>query len=476
MGRSAVDAAPALPRFGSCPCHRVRAQERGALRRSGCGSQRHHGAVEGHDQDLVPRRAPSLWRVRGRGPGVPCGDTSAAGGGTATPPSPARRPGGGRRTCGSWSRGRDPSRGAVDIPAPARRERVPQPPPLRLQPAEHSSDLSLRLSADPAPSGQAQPAASIDHQPGRNEQEHTRHLESADACGTDRAGAGRQACGRRLRLRGADAGTAGGGGSSIGSWAEARTHAGRTLPRRGGYDGVCETEAWRLDSPPRRAGPRTRVVIHDPAERRSPTAAASSTRFGRRALLSSRASWTRSGTASRRPAPRAQRAKRMARRQAANMLVERCQLVRDDEHSVGLADPLLVTCLRAPLDLGELIVPLVAGAICVLRRADVARRGATAGRSLRRLDRAWENATGGSLPGHDLQSACGERGYATSIPRPPGSLRPFHRRHARTLGLRLRAGINCPLVSGHERSLRACPSLVMKGSPVRVRASALRQD
>ena len=64
------------------------------------------------------------------------------------------------------------------------------------------------------------------------------------------------------------------------------------------------------------------------------------------------------------------------------MLLERYQLVRDDEHAVGPADPLLVTCLRAPPDLGELIVPLVAGAICVLRRADVARRGATAGRSL----------------------------------------------------------------------------------------------
>ena len=116
------------------------------------------------------------------------------------------------------------------------------------------------------------------------------------------------------------------------------------------------------------------MVIHDPAERRSPTAAATSTRFGGRALLSSRASWTRSGTASRRPAPRAQRAKRIrhrsAPRQAANMLVERCQLVRDDEQAVGLADPLLVTCLRAPPDLGELIVPSVAGAICVLRRAD----------------------------------------------------------------------------------------------------------
>jgi hypothetical protein len=53
MGRSAVDPAPALPRFGSRPCHRVRAQERGALRRSDCGSERHHEAVERHDQDLV---------------------------------------------------------------------------------------------------------------------------------------------------------------------------------------------------------------------------------------------------------------------------------------------------------------------------------------------------------------------------------------------------------------------------------------
>jgi hypothetical protein len=64
---------------------------------------------------------------------------------------------------------------------------------------------------------------------------------------------------------------------------------------------------------------------------------------------------------------------------------------------------------------------------------------------------------------------------STSIARPPVSFRALVARNGRTLGCRFLAGISCPPVSGRERSMRAGTSLVMKGSPVRVRASALRK-
>jgi len=72
---------------------------------------------------------------------------------------------------------RDPGRGdrdAVGIAAPTPEERVAEPPSLRLQPAECSSDLCLGLSADAAASSLAHPAAGVEHQGGRDQCQQSR--------------------------------------------------------------------------------------------------------------------------------------------------------------------------------------------------------------------------------------------------------------------------------------------------------------
>ena len=65
------------------------------------------------------------------------------------------------------------NRDAVDIPGPAPRERVLHPPPLRLQPAEHPSDLTLGPSADTAASGQPSPATSVHRQSRHHDQQQS---------------------------------------------------------------------------------------------------------------------------------------------------------------------------------------------------------------------------------------------------------------------------------------------------------------
>jgi hypothetical protein len=92
------------------------------------------------------------------------------------------------------NRKRHPGRGnrhTVDVPAPNKRERVPQPPPLRLQPAEHSSNLSLGPSADTAASGQARPPTSVQHHDRHHQRQQSRQRGSAGASGRRRQRAGR---------------------------------------------------------------------------------------------------------------------------------------------------------------------------------------------------------------------------------------------------------------------------------------------
>ena len=94
--------------------------------------------------------------------------------------------------------GRD--RDAVDIPAPATRQRVPQPPPLRLQPAERSSNLRpqtarpTRLRA-----ARPDPATSVEHQRGHHQRQPPGQRGSAGGRGdrSERGGRHRRraACG-----------------------------------------------------------------------------------------------------------------------------------------------------------------------------------------------------------------------------------------------------------------------------------------
>jgi len=56
---------------------------------------------------------------------------------------------------------------------------------------------------------------------------------------------------------------------------------------------------------------------------------------------------------------------------------------------------------------------------------------------------------------------------------PSGSLRPVTRRYARTRRIRIHAGISCPSVTPDDRPLPQRPSMVRKGSTVRVRQRAL---
>ena len=87
------------------------------------------------------------------------------------------------------------NRDAVDIAAPATRERVPQPPPLRLQPAEGSTHRVFGPSPDATAGGQAHPATSVEHQRDHHQRQHSRQGGRADACGGRRQRAGDDRCG-----------------------------------------------------------------------------------------------------------------------------------------------------------------------------------------------------------------------------------------------------------------------------------------
>jgi hypothetical protein len=110
---------------------------------------------------------------------------------------------------------------------------VAQPPPLCLEWRERPPDVVFRARPDAAAAGEAQPAASVDHQPGGDEQQHTRHREGAGARGNDGEGACHQAC-RSAGGCSAQAPVllAAGEARSV-HGAEARTHAGRTIAQTG---------------------------------------------------------------------------------------------------------------------------------------------------------------------------------------------------------------------------------------------------
>ena len=70
----------------------------------------------------------------------------------------------------------------VDVPASAPRQRVPQPPPLRLKRRKHTPDLVLGASSHAAALGERQPMAGVEPEPecedengaGRRERPHAR--------------------------------------------------------------------------------------------------------------------------------------------------------------------------------------------------------------------------------------------------------------------------------------------------------------
>jgi hypothetical protein len=85
-------------------------------------------------------------------------------------------------------RERDPrrrDRNAIDITAAAVRQRVTEPPPLRLQRSESVPHLLLRLRPDTAAGGQPHPLASVDEQADRDQQQRSRDSPHARRRGDD---------------------------------------------------------------------------------------------------------------------------------------------------------------------------------------------------------------------------------------------------------------------------------------------------
>ena len=96
-----------------------------------------------------------------------------------------------------WSREPDSGRGnrdAVDIPAPATLERVPQPPPFRLKPAERVTHRVFRPRPDAAAGGQAHPATNVEQQRGHHQRQQPGQSGRADPRGGRRERAGDNRC------------------------------------------------------------------------------------------------------------------------------------------------------------------------------------------------------------------------------------------------------------------------------------------
>ncbi len=117
---------------------------------------------------------------------------------TATPPARAPEPDAARRTLSSSSRPRSRrrDRDRVDVSLP--RQRVPQPPPLRLERGERPLHFVLRAGADSTTTNERKPVPSVETEPNGHEEQRPGERDRSGARDHEPEQGGDDASERRL--------------------------------------------------------------------------------------------------------------------------------------------------------------------------------------------------------------------------------------------------------------------------------------